>query len=261
MTVDVHLARPARRLLPVLALAVALLAACSKPLDTVIPTNPDDWDSKLAPAVKKLSEEDRQLFNAYMARRMMGSILGGLFGQKPEASAITPGTTIGQAIAEQKAWMAEQEREEAARARKEAEAAALKREAEAKAAAARKALDDAVTVALVDRGFLPSDYRAGRILDQQTISIAIKNTSGKPIAGVSGRLAFIDMFDKEVGAVTFKSTETIAPDETYTWEGSRDYNQFMAGHRAVRDLEDGKFKTRFEPEAIVFVDGSTLKVE
>jgi len=249
MTID----RPARTALAVLALT-ALLAACSKPQDTIIPTDKAEWDKTLAPAAKKLSEEERQLLGAYMARQTIVAGLGNLFGQGTPAAGIPPGMTIGQAIADQKAWAAE-------KARKEEQAATLKREAEAKAAAARKEIDGAVTVALLKHGFRPRNFQTGRISDQQTFVIAIKNTGSKPIAGVAGRMVFIDIFDKEVGAVGFQSTETIEPGQTYTWNGERDYNEFMQEHRAVRDLEAGKFKTRFEAESIVFTDGSSLKAD
>jgi hypothetical protein len=53
--------------------------------------------------------------------------------------------------------------------------------------------------------------------------------------------------------------EKIKPGGEVTWEGGRDYNQFISEHKAVWNLEEGKYKTKFVPSAIVFSDGSQLK--
>lgn len=243
------------------ALVVAALTACTQPLDTVIPSNQAEWDKTLAPVIKKLDERDRQLFAAYMARHMMGAALGAAFGGKSVDAAIPIGTTIAQAISEQKTWMAEQAKAEAERARKEAEAAALKKEAQAKADVLRQQLSDAVTVALLAKPFAPANPAANQYSDRQLFKIAVKNTSDKTIAGVAGQLTFVDMFGKDVGAVGFKVTESIAAGSSYIWSGERKYNQFLPAHRAVHDLEEGKYTTRFEPEALVFSDGTSIKVD
>lgn len=243
-------------------LALALLSACTQPRDTVIPSNPAEWDSKLAPVVQKLSPQDRADFTAYMTRHMLGTALGAVFGQDTKGAAIPFGTTVGQAIAEQRQWATQQRKEharvEADAEKKAADAAALKEKTEAAAEESRKAMRDAVTVALMDKTFLPSDFRAGRALDMQYFTLAIENTSDKPIAGVSGRLQFIDLFNADVGEMTFKVAHAIAPGATYTWKGERQYNEFIREQRAVRDLESGQYKTRFIATSIVFADGTRL---
>lgn len=58
--------------------------------------------------------------------------------------------------------------------------------------------------------------------------------------------------------MTFRISQKIAPSGSYVWKGGRDYNQFVAEQRAVWNLEEGKYKTRFVPSALVFADGTKL---
>lgn len=242
------------------ALCTLLLAGCSQPTDTVIPSDPKEWDTKLAGISQKLNEADREVFAAYMARHMLANAFGG-----QGAPTITPGTTVGEALKQQRAWQEEQDRkkaaEEAARKEAEAKAAALKAEAEAKAAAARKEIEAAATVALVEKKFQPANYNAGQFLPTQRFKIVAKNTGEKTIAGISGSIVFIDLFGKDVGSVSFEMTETIAPGASHTWRGERTYQDFIDTHKAVRDLDEGKYTTRFEPRTLVFTDGSRLALE
>lgn len=240
-------------ILTAVAIAV-LLAACSKATDTVIPINQSEWDTKLSPVVQKLNEEDKKLLGGYLARRTIAAGLGGLFGQTSEAAGIPPGTTIGQAIAEQRTWMAEQ-------AKQQIQAEAVKKEALAKNAAVRQQIADAVTVSLMKIRQEPAAPSLGRYLPYQGIELAIKNTGAKVIDGVAGRMVFLDVFGKEVGSMNFRATETIQPGSLHTWEGGRDYNQFMDEHRAIANLQEGKYSTRFEPEAVIFSDGTSLKTQ
>lgn len=225
------------------AVMVFVLAGCSKPQDAIVPTDMATWDKDLAPHVQKLSEEDKKLFAAYALRVKLGEGFGG--------QGIPMGTTVGQAIEQQKAWAADQEK-------KRAEEAALREKLEKERAAARAAIDGAVTVTLLEKKQLPRDWEVRRISDTQVFRIGVHNKSEKEIAGVAGSIEFIDIFDKPFGAVSFSITENIKPGGEYVWTGSRDYNQFVAEHKAVWNAETGKFKTRFVPKAIVYSDGSKL---
>lgn len=216
------------------------------------------WDKELGPVIQKLSEEDRKHFALFVARTKMTEAFN------KNSSGITFGTTVGQAIEQQKKWAAEMEvkaaEERALREKKAKEEAELKAKLEAEKAAVTKAINDAVTVTLVSKKELPSDFRAGRYSEYQQFNIGIQNNSDKTIAGVSGELEFVDLFDKVVGAVNFRITENIAAGRSYTWIGGRDYNQFLANHKAVWNLSPGEFKTRFIPEAVIYADGSKLKM-
>lgn len=231
-----------RKLIALVAITAALVA-CSKPADTVIPADMSKWETELAPAIKKLSEEERKELMGFIMRKQMGKAFGG--------EPMMPGTTIGQAIADQKAWVAAKEA-------KAAEAAALKAKLEAERQAAAEQLDRVVTVTLLSKEQLPHDFQARRISDTQVFRIGVENKSDKTMVGVAGELKFIDVFDKEIGGVTFRISEKIAPGKSFVWNGSRDYNQFNDSQKAVWNLEEGKYKTRFIPEAVVFEDGTKL---
>jgi len=229
-------------LLASLAISFAL-TGCSKPTEAIIPSDVAKWDTELAPKLKQLSDADRGKVAAYLMRNKFGEAFGG--------KGIAPGTTIGDAIKEQTKFEADQ-------AEAAVREAALKKKLEAEQAAVRAQLEKAVTVTLLAKREVPRNFELGRISDYQEFKIGVQNSSAKPIAGVSGEIKFIDVFDKEVGAVNFRITETIEPGKTVVWTGGRDYNQFIDTHRAVWNLEEGKYKTRFVPATIVYADGTKL---
>eukprot|EP01037_Dinobryon_pediforme_P008716 gene8716-8808_t len=209
----------------VVVVALALVG-CSKPTDVIIPSDVAQWDKELAPAIKKLKTEDQQLLQNYLVRAKLSEAFKG--------AGMPVGITVGEAIAKQREWDAEQAVLQAAERAKAAEEKALKEKLAQEEAAARAKLSNAVRVVLVSKGQEPSNPRAGRYSERQTFTIGVLNKSDKAITGVSGKLEFVDMFDKVVGAVSFGITEPIEPGFDVKWEGARDYNQFMAEHRARR---------------------------
>lgn len=235
-----------------------LLGACSKATNTVIPSDMSKWDKELAPVVQKLNEEEKALLIAYIARKKMVSGLSKGEGDIPF------GTTVGDALTDQRKWKAEYDKAEALakveQVRKAAEELSLKAKIKAERADVVKQFNDSVTVTLLDKKELGSNYSAGRYSDYQQFVIGVENRSGKELTGVAGTIEFIDVFDKEVGSVVFGISQRIKPGATYKWTGGRDYNQFITEHRAVWGLEDGKYTTRFAPNSLVFADGTKLKV-
>lgn len=222
---------------------VAMLSACSKPTETIIPSDMSKWDAELGPVVKKLSEEDQKLLAGYVMRAKMGEIFG--------KEGMPLGTTVGNALEDQKKWIAEQEK-------KAAEAKALKEKMLQEQAKAREAIENAVVVTLISKRELPKNYDLSRYSEVQQFVVGVHNKSEKEVVGVSGSLEFIDIFDKNVGGVGFSISERIKPGGDAKWTGVRDYNQFIAEHRAVWNLEDGKYTTKFIPKSIVFADGTKL---
>lgn len=77
-----------------LLFCIAALGGCSKPTDAVIPSDMATWDKELAPHLKKLSDEDREKVAGYLMRAKVGEVFGG--------KGMPPGTTIGQALEDQK---------------------------------------------------------------------------------------------------------------------------------------------------------------
>ncbi|MBA4109363.1 MAG: hypothetical protein C0487_07205 [Leptothrix sp. (in: Bacteria)] len=179
----------------------------------------------------------------------MRAKMGEAFGGK----GLPPGTTIGEALEGQKKWIAEQ------RAKQAAEESLRKKLAQERTAAIQK-LGQAVTVTLLAKHEVPKNFDLGRYSEYQEFRIGVQNNSGKAITGVAGEIKFIDVFDKEIGAVNFRITENIEPGKSATWIGGRDYNQFIEAHRSVWNAEEGKYTTKFEPEMVVFKDGTKLSV-
>ena len=245
-----------RKVLLAVVCLCALLAACSKATDTVIPSDMSTWDKELAPVVQKLKDEDKALFVSYVTRMKLAEAFG------KDKAAIPFGTTVGQAIEEQRKWQVEyakaQAQEKAEQERQAAEALALKKKMDAERVVALKQINDAVTVALLSKRELGKNYDLGRFSDVQEFVIGTENRSDKDLVGVSGTLDFIDVFGKVVGSVNFGISERIKPGATYKWTGTRDYNQFISEQQAVWNLEEGKYTTRFIPNSLVYADGTKL---
>lgn len=91
---------------------------------------------------------------AYLARAKIGEIFGG--------KGVPPGTTVGQALQAQSKWEVEQ-------AAKQAEEAALKKELEQDRATALEALNKVVTVTLVSKQELPTDFDARRFHETRVL--------------------------------------------------------------------------------------------
>lgn len=222
---------------------LALLTACSKPRDEVIPQDMATWEKSLAPSIQKLSEEDRKLFLGYVMRAKMGEVFGG--------KGVPMGTTVGQAIEDQKAFQTKMEVQAA-------EAEALKKKLESERSAAQAQMAGAVIVTLLEKSQLSRDYDARRYNEVQVFRVGIRNASDKELRGVSGTLEFINIFEKKVGTVNFEIAQSIKPGKDFVWTGSRDYNQFLDEHKALWNLEEGKYTTRFIPEALIYADGTKV---
>ena len=240
-----------------------MLSACSKPHDVVIPAELAEWDRVLVPAAKKLNDEDRALFSAYTARHLMAGALAPLArgtSGNPHTG-IPLGMTIGQAIAEQRAFVSQMEAKAAEdRALKEKQKA-LDEKREAEAAKVRAAIDKVLSVSFATKGVQPANPAERQYRDLQWVEVWMHNKSPKEIAGVQGDLDFIDLFGEKVATLEIKATDSIRPSEMIVWGGERPYNQFEPSHRALHGLDKGKFKTEFRPTAVVFADGTSIKVE
>jgi hypothetical protein len=215
------------------------------------------WGKELGPVANKLDDKDRALFVSYVARMRAAAASAG--GGTP----VPPGTTVGQAIEDQKRWAAEAERlvakEKEERARKEAEAAARKARLDAERAAAVAKIKAAVVVTLLGKRELPRDMDAGRSSPMQEVTLVLENKSAKAIAAVAGTMEFIDPAGKVVARMHVEVSDVIHPGDTYRWIGERAYDDFVDEQRALWKLQQGKYQTRFMPSSLAFVDGEKVK--
>lgn len=230
-------------------LAVVLLVglgACSKPADTVIPADMASWETALKPSVEKLEQEDRRLFAAYMARAKMGEALGG--------AGLPPGTTVGAAIQGQRDF-------EARKAQEEAEARALAEKAKKEREAAMVKMREAVTVAIAGKSIEVERGYSGMEIDRHLkLRVAYQNNTGTPVAGVKGRLVVNDLFGDELTVFAISNDDTIKPKETIYWVGNRSvkYRPNSSKDEKFAELADDKYTVTWEPEMVIFADGTKL---
>lgn len=216
-----------------------LMVGCSDPKNTVIP--PDM--SKISSSIKKLNDEEKGLLAAFTIRTKMSEAFGG--NKMPD------GITIGKAIQLQREWIIEQKALEEQNKKKEAEAKALKDKIEKEKENMRKRLDEVATVTVLKVETVGESYMA-----KQIIKIGIKNKSQWIVSGIKGTIKFYDVFDKEVAQVYIKYDEDIKAGDYATWTGGRNYLEIDKNQKAIAQLKEGKYKAVFEPDAIVFGDGT-----
>ncbi|GAA0680658.1 hypothetical protein GCM10009429_00730 [Dyella marensis] len=228
-----------KRPLQFIALATLLaLAGCQNPHDHELPSDISKIDEGTRDAIKKLPNEERELVAKYALRHTFG-------GDKPSGI----GVTIGQAIQEQKEF-------EAARAQREAEAAALKASMQKEHDDAISRMNNSVAVALVSKAYEASNFREGTYEDTIQLEIAIENKTDKAIAGVKGTAVFRDMFGDIITRSNVAITHDIQPGAKYLWQASKHYNQFEQSDKTLRSTPTEKIKFEFEPDTIVFADGT-----
>lgn len=226
-----------------LALALVLsLAACSGDPKQVRVTeaNQDKVLEEVKDAKGLTVDESRMLF-AFLMRRTLAAGLG----QSPPPIA---GKTVGDLIADQRAFEEDAKKRDAAQAK-------LATEARAKEDAIAAELRKALTLTVFEKGFIPSDAMAGRYHNLITIKCAYENTSGKDIRAFTGAVRFTDLFDKPVFETSLTVANPIKAGAKATWSGSIDYNQFTDSHRSLRNAELANMKVVWLPKSIIYADG------
>ena len=226
--------------------ASLMLASCSGPKGTIVPSDPQKWDT-IADSVKKLSDEDKQLFTGYAMRMTMASALSGGKGGIP------PGTTIGDGIKAQKEFLAKQKQDEA-------EGELLKAKVAAQRSAAVAKLNQSVTVALSTLTVLPKNFDAGRYSERLDLLLAVQNKTAKPVSGIKGSLIFKDQFGTEITSMNLSLDEDVAPNASRSISGyGKDINQFEDSDTKLAVTPLSKMHVTFEPQMIVFGDGTKLE--
>lgn len=231
--------------LTVAVAAVLALAACSNPMDAVIPTTGPEQTKFAQDVMSKLSEKDRAFLAAYMMRRVLAESFD-------KSAALPPGTTVRQAIAEQTAWMTKQA------AAKAEEDSRTKERQDAREAAAQQ-LAKTVKITYAGKDIEPANEQKRRYSDMQLIYLDVENIGSKPISGLQGSMRFIDMFGNVVSEIPLQITDTIDVGKKLEWTGAREIKQFNETDKAVRNLQPGKYSTGLTLQTIVFTDGTKLE--
>lgn len=236
------------------ALICLFLAACNSAKNTPLPQNLDKMES-IKPAMEKLAPEEKELLTGYIMRHTIGAKMKGLFGGT-EGPGIPKGMTIGKAIEEQRNFIAEQKAEE----QKQAE---LKAALQLKQDAALKSMREAVTVTLVSKKIKPEYGYGGILMDEKfVVTFGYKNNTQKDISGVKGYVSVRDLFGDELSGFQISNDTTIPAGKTVTWTGARSVKYALGNNkdRKLAGLDDSKYKVIWEPQMIVFTDGTRLEL-
>jgi hypothetical protein len=181
-------------------------------------------------ANSSLSEKDKQLFVGYLMR----STLGSAFSQSAPSY---EGKTVGQAIEEQRQWIATQDAEEHKAKQKAADE-------EAQRQALRHELSLSVlSLTPVSHGFM----------DGVSLECFYRNATGKDIRAFEGTIEFKDVLGNNLGADPFKVLTPIKSGD------SRNVNEsfpYMIAPQ-LRDQKLSDLAIVWTPTKIVFADGTT----
>jgi len=223
----------------------ATIGACSRAKDAVIPADPAKWSS-LGDVTKDLSAEDKRLLGTYLMRKSFAGALA-------QGNGIPPGTTVGEAIDDQRNFEAKEKLADA-------QAAALRARALAERNAVIDKLNKLVTFAVVSKTYVPKDFQAERFSDRVAFVFAVKNNGTRDIAGIKGVVEFDDMFGTPIEKMGLSLDNAIPANSEKTIDGySKDLNQFEANDQQLAVTDLSKIKVKFEPQMIVFSDGSNIK--
>ena len=163
--------------------------------------------------------------------------------------------TVGKAIELQRNFQADQTIEEAKQL-------ALKDRLRAEREVAEKAMREAVTVTLVSKSLKEERGASGMVLDEKIeVVFGYKNNSTKDIAGVKGRISVRDLFGDELSAFQVSNDESIKSGASITWTGGRSIRYAMGSSNKdmkLTELGDGKYTTQWNPQVIIFADGTKL---
>ena len=239
-----------KQFVAILYVMLFVLAGCSDPKEVIVPLSKDAASDDFKAAVEKLTEEEQQLVKAYVVRTVFTH---GMAGTQ------APSVTIAKALEEQRAFKAEQEAKEAEEARLEAERKAEEERMQAEALAKVKRMREMADVYLVNKEFIPSNYRAGRYQDYVQITCNVKNNYTEAMSGLKGSLVINNSFGDHIFTITMTVEEAIPANSTVEWVGSMEYNQFMSEHKALANAELGKIKTVWIPEAYILHTGEVIE--
>jgi hypothetical protein len=187
-----------------------------------------------------LSVEEVQLLQGYLIRQGMKDAMAGKDASFPV------GKTVGEMIDDQRRFVADQKA-------RESDEQARREKARGEDDEKRKALLDALTVTLYEKGFATVAYQ-----DYVTLRLSYENRSGKDIRGFKGTVVFNDLFGDKIKEVTLKEDEVLRAGETRRVSRSISYNQFIAESQKLRDTQLENMHVAWVPDLIMFNDGTSM---
>lgn len=117
---------------------------------------------------------------------------------------------------------------------------------------------DALSVWVTQKGFMPIDVEAGRYKDYITFMVQYRNRSNKDIRAFRGTIEFQDLFGRAIVSALVSISKPVSAGSEGYWEGSLDYSQFIRAHQELRGHELSDLKVKWSADTVIFIDGSQV---
>jgi predicted RNA-binding Zn-ribbon protein involved in translation (DUF1610 family) len=108
-----------------------------------------------------------------------------------------------------------------------------------------------ITATLLRKRWLERDYGRSEI----TFAVTFANSTGKDVRAFDGLLIFTDLLGNEIHSAKLAINDPVQSGQSLEWEGKLDYNQFMAPHERLRNIETENTKIVFVLKKVLFADG------
>lgn len=123
----------------------------------------------------------------------------------------------------------------------------------------REALQNALSVRLINKTYVPSDFRARRYDDRVALEFEYENRTERDIRAFTGTVIFKDIFDRPFLRVNLTVDDPIGAGQTVRdSDKSLATNQFDADHQKLIATDLANLRLGFEVESILFMDGTRL---
>lgn len=213
--------------------SISILYSCSSPLDK-------KYDEKNFEKVLTALRNNKDTATAML---IVGTVIReGMEGKKIE------GKTYREILEDGKKWKAEQDKIEA-------EQKALAEKAKKDEEDRIKRLNGIAIVTCFEKGYIEYDYQ-----NYITLKFVIQNKSEKEIRAIKGTMKFTNLFDEEIKNINFVyDDKPISIGKQATWDGTIKYNEFRDEDVTFKSKDLKDMKMVWNPEKIIFVDGSTIE--
>ena len=121
---------------------------------------------------------------------------------------------------------------------------------------------EAVTVKLLKAEVVPEKGFSGMVIDESLhITFDFHNNTTKDIAAVKGTVTIYDVFDKKISAFAISDDDDIKAGMSTPWTGTRSIKYALGNNddRRLAGLPPNKYKVVWEPQVVLFADGSKVE--
>lgn len=115
-------------------------------------------------------------------------------------------------------------------------------------------IKEIVKVSCIEKDYVEYDYE-----EFITYKFEIKNTSDKTIRAVKGSVVFNNIFDEKIQSLSFVYDQPIEPGKWKNWNANTEFNPYIEEDRVLRDKSLKDLNVVWNPEKIIFLDGSKLE--